>query len=363
MYLSKKTFLLMIATFTVVVLSAQTVTVTPAGTGTITDPFQIETIENLKWLSEVEEFSVDYPKYYTLTADIDASITKNWVNGGLIPIGNEEKPFYGTFDGQSFTIYNLHISNDTDLSLYGMFGKTINSQVSNLNLEDFHITADGSAGGLVARAIQTTITNCRLIGTIYLSHEEIECAGGIAGETVNSSISNSQVELLIANDDELDLWSYLGGIVGMALITDIINCDTYFELDIYGGNWVGGIVGTLISEGKIDNSHAKIDFTKPLALNAGGLVGRIDYDSEAETELVQITNSSATGKISLIAGGMMVGGLVGDIDCRTIIENCYSTVDIEIGLVFYLGGLIGFGGDCKLHNSFYKGTLTVNTDD
>ena len=76
------------------------------GTGSTNDPFQIENLDHLRWISEGPDEDKDERFYssFILTADIDASDTKNWNDGkGFRPIGNSDK-FSGSFDVFDFMI-------------------------------------------------------------------------------------------------------------------------------------------------------------------------------------------------------------------------------------------------------------------
>lgn len=52
--------------------------VEPVGSGTEADPYQVETLDNLLWISTN---SGSWSSYFEQTADIDAAVTSGW-NGG-----------------------------------------------------------------------------------------------------------------------------------------------------------------------------------------------------------------------------------------------------------------------------------------
>ena len=86
-----KTLLLIVLIFAASSIWAQ-VAVAPEGRGTQANPYQIQTLANLYWLSQNEGA---WNSYFTQTADIDASETATWFpNGscgfyGWMPIGND----------------------------------------------------------------------------------------------------------------------------------------------------------------------------------------------------------------------------------------------------------------------------------
>ena len=76
------------------------------GDGSEENPFQIDTLAHLKWLSFTESVW-NQNKHFIQTSDINASDTKNWANGyGFSPIGmvNINKVFNGEYDGKGNTI-------------------------------------------------------------------------------------------------------------------------------------------------------------------------------------------------------------------------------------------------------------------
>ena len=89
----------------------------PAGSGTVTDPYQISTAQELYWFAQ-EVNNGDNDANAKLTADI--TINENvldedgGLNGGtnlreLTPIGSSSKRYTGTFDGQGHTISGLYV--------------------------------------------------------------------------------------------------------------------------------------------------------------------------------------------------------------------------------------------------------------
>ena len=65
-----------------------------------------------------------------LTKNLDLSSVCGADKGSWIPIGTEEHPFKGTFDGKHNSIYNLYISNTLDYS--GLFGYANNATIKGI---------------------------------------------------------------------------------------------------------------------------------------------------------------------------------------------------------------------------------------
>ncbi len=108
------------------------------GDGTETNPYQIETLDDLLELSTTPS---DWPNelYFSQTADIDASETQNWNDGaGFCPIGDfldedDARRFSGTYDGQGHRIDMLFINNINQLG-GGFFGSINDAVISNMNI-------------------------------------------------------------------------------------------------------------------------------------------------------------------------------------------------------------------------------------
>jgi hypothetical protein len=83
------------------------------GNGTISDPFQVGTAEQL---NEIRNFS---SWNFLQTADIDLSGFQT--DEGWEPIGSLDYPFEGSFDGNGFKITGLKI-NRPNVGYVGLFG-------------------------------------------------------------------------------------------------------------------------------------------------------------------------------------------------------------------------------------------------
>lgn len=110
------------------------------------------------------------------------------------PIGTDNNPYTGWFDGANFTITNLTVNNTSD-GYVGFVG-AMTGMVSNLKLENVSINGK-YAGGVAGKVsgYSSLVSNCivegKVTGTI--------CVGGIVGTSnagrVNGCINNADVEL------------------------------------------------------------------------------------------------------------------------------------------------------------------------
>ena len=130
------------------------------GSGTEDDPYLISSADELVYMSEDLNYSAaNRDKYFKLTKNIDMSGKE------FTAIGNTGKLFQGTFDGDFHIIYNLNISASYQYS--GLFGRINGATVKNLGLENVSVVSNrNDAAGLVANAVESTIENCYVIGSV-----------------------------------------------------------------------------------------------------------------------------------------------------------------------------------------------------
>mgnify|MGYP006286939121 CR=1 FL=1 len=77
--------------------------VTYDGSGTASDPYEIENVSQLQCIEE------DLDAHYELVSDVDASDTQSWNEGkGFDPIGGDDG-LAGTIDGRGHNITDIYI--------------------------------------------------------------------------------------------------------------------------------------------------------------------------------------------------------------------------------------------------------------
>ena len=173
-------------------VGAQTAT-QPSGSGTVSDPYQIATLNNLYWITQDTS---RWGKVYRQSADIDASSTTTWASGkGFPPIGNETRLFSGSYDGQSYKISSLFINKPSTV-MVGLFGRTDGATISNVKLENVNISGDASTGGLYVGGLigyetgRSTATNCSSSGSVAASYMW-SAVGGLIGYQEYSSLATN----------------------------------------------------------------------------------------------------------------------------------------------------------------------------
>jgi len=217
-----------------------------------------------------EDNNEDYIKIYNC-ADLE-SIAQNpegkYVLMNDINMGDynwNPIEFYGTFDGNNQTIYNLTINetskkagisidgNHKEYETYyaGMFSVVENAVIKDLNLlnVEVNINTDDNcfASGLAGCASNTKILNCALQGRIHLEFSNKMCGvAGIVGFGYGEiKDTTADVSLTIVDTNkEMKCEQFLGGILACGY-SDIEGCtvklDGYASVTGYVHN--GGIVG------------------------------------------------------------------------------------------------------------------------
>lgn len=248
-----------------------------SGDGTVLNPYRIDNLSNLYWLSLRPS---EWNKSYIQTSDIDALETAGWNNGaGFSPVGNSVTKFTGTYSGGDYSIISLVI-NRSDSDNIGLFGYTSGAFLNRISLENTNITGMNSVGGIAGNAENTTFENCRVDGTI-------------SGTTS------------------------VGGLTGMVRSTTVTNCSAIAEVDGQSGP-VGGLMG-YSSSGKIEFSFSSGNVTGDASMT-GGLVGNSTGS--------EIMNSYSIASVN--GGTDQIGGLVGISIDNSVISNCYSNGSINI---------------------------------
>ena len=317
--------------------SVSTSSVFAGGTGSETDPYQIETIAQLEaFRDSVNDGSQSgyAGAYIQLSADLDLEGT-DWT-----PIGTMEDMegyytmFLGTFDGGGHTVSNLTYESENFIIGAGLFGINC-GMVKNLNME--HVTVTVTEG--TSQAIGGVIGyNMGGIDNVTLKNADVTgntCTGGIAGGNMGT-VTNCRaedIEITVIGDND-----FSAGLVQ----ADIAEC---------GGLVIGGSFG-----GTIDNCTAsgivRTSGNEPVGL--GGIGGCLEM-------MDSITNCSVAVTIESPKGGHAIGGLCGyagthsnpDIVLETegfsttnypcVVDNCSVEIVMSIPGATHVGGLIGTG--------------------
>ena len=269
-------------------------------------------------------------KNYILMADLDLAGVQ-WE-----PIGTEEQPFSGVFDGNGHTIHNLEIQQLSQADYVGFFGYCTGT-IKNLNLK----------GGSVASTVA-----CDYLGSI----------AGFA-DTIENCTSSCAV---------VAVCKYGGGIAGEAntvrqcLYFGVLSCR--YEWDNAqtgkdGGNF-SGICGTAknvyqcLNYGYICANSFYGHFNSYKYTSIGGIIG----EAGSSCTIRQCTNYGHIENNSKIYGGdAHVGGIIGWVRSSASVYDCSNHGALTANNTLYVGivgGIVGYSvGYPSLVRCFNKGTL------
>ena len=216
-----------------------------------------------------------------------------------VPIGNSNKPYQGTFDGNGKTITNLYI-NASQVNV-GLFGYTYGGTIKNLTFEYANVTnTNNYAGVLVGKAfVGSTLQNIKISNTCQIkggkytggiagyldgnAYNCVNCAtvqgiqyiGGLCGysSTGNSMTACANYGNVTASS------SGVGGLVGYFSGGTIQDCANYG--DVKGTEYVAGMAGS-VKNGKIQNVFSYGNISVTTKTQRVGMV--FGYSSSGATE-------------------------------------------------------------------------------
>ena len=263
------------------------------GDGKKDSPYIITKAEELAWFRDqvnggnkkicakiADNVEVIDLKNFCHAADASKKIDEqSWV-----PIGNSNKPYQGTFDGNGKTITNLYINaSQTSQNNMGLFGYTYQSTIKNLTFENANVTnTQSNTGILVGKAgYGSTLQNIKISKTCQIKGGNY--TGGIAGELDGNAyncVNYATVQGIKYVGGFLGMYSrkgnsitacanygnvtasseMAGGLVGYFRGGTIQDCANYG--DVKGTNRVAGMAG-FVSDGKVQNvfSYGNISVT------------------------------------------------------------------------------------------------------
>ena len=119
-------------------------------------------------VSDLRNIASDLSGSYVLMNDLDLK-NEDWT-----PIGTEEEPFTGTFNGNGHLIEGMKIEGNENCQ--GLFGMTHQASISNLAVSG-SVQGNTCVGGIVGSASETTIDYCVTV----VSANGVDRVGGMIG--------------------------------------------------------------------------------------------------------------------------------------------------------------------------------------
>lgn len=320
----------MLATF--LMISNLTMYAQWTGNGTVDDPFQIRTVEDLALLADSISSAngIHFSgNFFRLENDLDLNVTPWNAGTGWLPIGiNTNRYFGGNFDGNGHTVSNLYI-NTKSSSFYdqyfgGLFGAVSGGTIRNLGVLNSNISIDldnymyihcGALAGTV-RGIGAIVANCYATGHI-------------------NTISTGAYFYMV------------GGLVGYGLGSGDSNPITF--------------------SGCYSSCTVQATGQTNSPLNVGGLIGTIDTGILEDCYATgDVTGSVTTQPYTLLN----VGGLLGSQNFYTDILRCYATgktvasggADMSGALINHTGGVVGMLTADLIRYAKLNNCVAINTD-
>ena len=296
-----------------------------AGTGTVGDPYLIQSAADFAYFAGVinavegaagANYKVTTFKgqYFKMTKSID-------LNGHYLIVGfhkawNDYQGFFGTFDGNNCSIRGINLDGSTGSSSTALFGCVNAGAIKNLSIYG-NVKGNAGAAGLVgyttSNASLENITNYVNV-TSKVSNGRQGTVGGIVANQENGA----GALLNCVNYGTVVCDSYIvGGIVGSGG-KDMTNCVNWG--DVTGGNVsVGGISGSTKDKGTITGcvNYGTITGATTAYGQIGGIVGTAKKPVENCTNYGTIIGTIAKG----------VGGIYGT--TTSTVTNCYDYGEVK----------------------------------
>ena len=218
------------------------------GTGTAEDPYLVHTLDQFKAFRDSVNAGETYKgKYIRLTDDIDLGGEEWTPIGG----GGTGQQFWGTFDGDGYTISNLKISRGLSYTAenkgIALFGATQGGEIKNFTLHNADVTGSGYVAAVVGgdAYLESKITGVRVTGRVQISGYWY--AGGILGNGY-TTVTDCAVEGDGPDTSYVRITGgYAGGITGFMGEGNCVTAScSVKDLTVEGlYNGIGGINGIL----------------------------------------------------------------------------------------------------------------------
>ena len=294
-----------------------------SGNGTEDDPYLIY---NENQLSQMVNFLNQEGVVFKLMKDLNLTnwITENNPSQGWMPVGVTSSPFKGKFLGNNHKISGLSIKRSTEENV-GFFGYLDGAIIQDLTVEGSVVSGKNYVGGIAGQSVSSTISNVSITLTGAAGVTGSNNVGGFAGKVTNGTFNGFNANTMV-------------------------NATTL----------AGGLIGT-VSGGTYQNGNAEGNITVTQG-SAGGFAGKGNN--------YEITDIQVVGNIQCTASGCVVGGMVATSESTAKLTNCtvignLSAQESDNVGAGALGGALGFikgGSSVTLNTCFSKGKLNHTGD-
>jgi hypothetical protein len=250
--------------------------VQPGGSGISSDPYVITDRDNLIWIGKNLGA---WDKYCIQAADIDiSSINKGM---GWSPIGNSTVKFTGNYDGQGYTLAGLYINRPGESGI-GLFGRTLNAEIKNLNLTNVSVVGSASTGGLAGYIETTVVADCSVTGSVTGANN----TGGLIGMSLTSSEIRS-----CSSSSSVTGTKYAGGLCGYNTTNSVIS-NSFSLGDVNGSDFAGGFLGYNNNSAIVNNCYSA-GFVSGEGTKGGFVAGNVN-ESEVNGSFWDTNTSGQT---------------------------------------------------------------------
>ena len=294
---------------------------------------------------------------FTLTEDIDLS-GEEW-----IPIGTEDNPFTGTFDGAGHTISNMNISSE------GKYGALFNyvgggATIKNLTLKNVSVDGCQYTAGFVGYALNESDDGEIILENLILESGTVNSKNYSSGiclfpEGYNITITGCENHAQITSDysaSRISAWSD-GYASGEILITDCVNMGSISGLNRAAGivcDLYYSVVDDCINEGNVTVGE---ETTTGGTMPAGGIAGITSNYSVIE-------NCTNVGNVKNYGNGANsnAGGIVGQIPSnkQVVIRFCVNTGDVQADVGYAAGIVTAMYGGNIIEYDYNSGSVRAN---
>lgn len=282
------------------------------GDGSTENPYFVDSAEDLAKIGNDSQNVFQLTNSYNLVKDI--SLTTDWT-----PLGK----FEGTFNGKGHTIYNLKISQGTNVGLFSEISDK--ALVQNIKFTNAIINGSFDNAGVVAGINNGTIGKIDVQSSMLTNTNSTGYTGAIAG-TSQKEITPATINMCSANTI-ISSSGIAGGLVGFNKSSIILNSKVVVESYISTSEQAkfGGLVG-------VNGSTLTAD--------------EIYYASAIKTSFVIIKEVSAENST------------IGAIAC----ENKEDKYETQMFYNIYDGVLYALGDNVTIANAVSIGSEDLTTD-
>ena len=293
----------------------------------------------------------------TIVADVDMTEVKEWT-----PIGTEERPWTGSFNGNGKKIINFNASQP-------LFGIVKEATLSNIAFDATStIKLNGTRSGecivapLAAKIEKTTVENCSNNATISIdatfTTTEAYVSGLVGVADKDSYIvtcsNGGVVNIAPSSTSDANSTFYVGGIVAhnSGKVDQAFANGSVASGATAHTSYVGGIVGYSAAGSAVTASHNAGAVT--FGAGRGSNVSKYGYvGGVTAVALGEVTYNSNEGTITSTSAAeeVYVGGVVGEwssaeaIFASNNVTNGSNVVAEGAALHTYAGGLAGYVGE------------------